>query len=175
MWPLTYDSVDWPFLAFCPSGDAAEAGMILEPAVRSMMCTSGICYCCDNVTSSSFYLVSDGEDSWWTMSWKECGRRRLCRKSRYCPDIYLLRLSRTTKCLFQNKWSPDWNLRPRSLERETEVLTIWIRNSVTWKFVINAERRRRSWPTRTLTHWGRVTQICVFNTRLFSLHNTLNL
>jgi len=25
----------------------------------------------------------------------------------------------------------------------------------------------------TLTHWGRVTQICVFNTRLFSLHNTL--
>ena len=25
-----------------------------------------------------------------------------------------------------------------------------------------------------LTHWGRVTQICVFNTRLFSLHNTLN-
>ena len=27
---------------------------------------------------------------------------------------------------------------------------------------------------RVLTHWGRVTQICVFNTRLFSLHNTLN-
>ena len=26
-----------------------------------------------------------------------------------------------------------------------------------------------------LTHWRRVTQICVFNTRLFSLHNTLNL
>ena len=26
----------------------------------------------------------------------------------------------------------------------------------------------------TLTHWGRLTQICVFNTRLFSLHNTLN-
>ena len=26
----------------------------------------------------------------------------------------------------------------------------------------------------TLTHWGWVTQICVFNTRLFSLHNTLN-
>ena len=26
-----------------------------------------------------------------------------------------------------------------------------------------------------LTHWGRVTRICVFNTRLFSLHNTLNL
>ena len=26
-----------------------------------------------------------------------------------------------------------------------------------------------------LTHWGRVTQICVFNTRLFSLHNTLKL
>ena len=26
-----------------------------------------------------------------------------------------------------------------------------------------------------LTHWGRVTQICVFNTSLFSLHNTLNL
>ena len=25
-----------------------------------------------------------------------------------------------------------------------------------------------------LTHWGRMTQICVFNTRLFSLHNTLN-
>jgi hypothetical protein len=25
-----------------------------------------------------------------------------------------------------------------------------------------------------LTHWGRVTRICVFNTRLFSLHNTLN-
>ena len=25
-----------------------------------------------------------------------------------------------------------------------------------------------------LTHWGRVTQICLFNTRLFSLHNTLN-
>ena len=25
-----------------------------------------------------------------------------------------------------------------------------------------------------LTHWGRVTQICVFNTRLFSLRNTLN-
>ena len=25
-----------------------------------------------------------------------------------------------------------------------------------------------------LTHWGRVTQICVFNTRFFSLHNTLN-
>ena len=25
-----------------------------------------------------------------------------------------------------------------------------------------------------LTHWGRVTQICVFNTRLFSLHNTRN-
>ena len=25
-----------------------------------------------------------------------------------------------------------------------------------------------------LTHWGRVTQICVVNTRLFSLHNTLN-
>ena len=25
-----------------------------------------------------------------------------------------------------------------------------------------------------LTHWGRVVQICVFNTRLFSLHNTLN-
>ena len=25
-----------------------------------------------------------------------------------------------------------------------------------------------------LTHWGRVTQICVFNTRLFSLHSTLN-
>ena len=25
-----------------------------------------------------------------------------------------------------------------------------------------------------LTQWGRVTQICVFNTRLFSLHNTLN-
>ena len=25
-----------------------------------------------------------------------------------------------------------------------------------------------------LTHWGRVTQICVFNTRLFSLHNILN-
>ena len=25
-----------------------------------------------------------------------------------------------------------------------------------------------------LTNWGRVTQICVFNTRLFSLHNTLN-
>ena len=25
-----------------------------------------------------------------------------------------------------------------------------------------------------LTHLGRVTQICVFNTRLFSLHNTLN-
>ena len=25
-----------------------------------------------------------------------------------------------------------------------------------------------------LTHSGRVTQICVFNTRLFSLHNTLN-
>ena len=25
-----------------------------------------------------------------------------------------------------------------------------------------------------LTHWGRVTQICVFNTRLFSLHNALN-
>ena len=27
---------------------------------------------------------------------------------------------------------------------------------------------------RVLTHWGRMTQICVFNTRLFSLHNTLN-
>ena len=27
---------------------------------------------------------------------------------------------------------------------------------------------------RYLTHWGRVKQICVFNTRLFSLHNTLN-
>ena len=26
----------------------------------------------------------------------------------------------------------------------------------------------------TLTHWGRVTEICVFNTRLFFLHNTLN-
>ena len=26
-----------------------------------------------------------------------------------------------------------------------------------------------------LTHWGWMTQICVFNTRLFSLHNTLNL
>ena len=26
----------------------------------------------------------------------------------------------------------------------------------------------------SLTHWGRVTQICVFKTRLFSLHNTLN-
>ena len=25
-----------------------------------------------------------------------------------------------------------------------------------------------------LTHWGRVTQICVFKTRFFSLHNTLN-
>ena len=25
-----------------------------------------------------------------------------------------------------------------------------------------------------LTHWGLVTQFCVFNTRLFSLHNTLN-
>ena len=25
-----------------------------------------------------------------------------------------------------------------------------------------------------LTHWGRVKQICVFNTRLFSLHSTLN-
>ena len=25
-----------------------------------------------------------------------------------------------------------------------------------------------------LTHWGRLTQICVFNTRLFSLHNILN-
>ena len=25
-----------------------------------------------------------------------------------------------------------------------------------------------------LTHWGRMTQICVFNTRLFSLHITLN-
>ena len=25
-----------------------------------------------------------------------------------------------------------------------------------------------------LTHWGQVTQICVFNTRLFSLQNTLN-
>ena len=31
-------------------------------------------------------------------------------------------------------------------------------------------------PTRSIsTHWGRVTQICVFNTRLFSLHKTLNL
>ena len=28
--------------------------------------------------------------------------------------------------------------------------------------------------TSRLTHWGRVTQIYVFNTRLFSLHNTLN-
>ena len=27
---------------------------------------------------------------------------------------------------------------------------------------------------RSLTHWGWVTQICVFNTRLSSLHNTLN-
>ena len=27
---------------------------------------------------------------------------------------------------------------------------------------------------QNLIHWGRVTQICVFNTRLFSLHNTLN-
>ena len=26
-----------------------------------------------------------------------------------------------------------------------------------------------------LTHWGWVTQICVFNMRLFSLHNILNL
>ena len=25
-----------------------------------------------------------------------------------------------------------------------------------------------------LRHWGRVRQICLFNTRLFSLHNTLN-
>ena len=31
-----------------------------------------------------------------------------------------------------------------------------------------------SQPSMSLTHWGRVTQICVFNTRLFSLHNTLN-
>ena len=36
------------------------------------------------------------------------------------------------------------------------------------------------WPNKintinpSLTHWGRVTQICVFNTRLFSLHNTLS-
>jgi len=29
-------------------------------------------------------------------------------------------------------------------------------------------------PASYLTHWGRVTQICVFNTRSFSLHNTLN-
>ena len=29
--------------------------------------------------------------------------------------------------------------------------------------------------TMYLTHWGRVTQLCVFNTRLFSLQNTLNL
>ena len=28
--------------------------------------------------------------------------------------------------------------------------------------------------TVVLTHWERMTQICVFNTRLFSLHNTLN-
>ena len=28
--------------------------------------------------------------------------------------------------------------------------------------------------SRKLTHWGRVTQICIFNTRLFSLHNTLS-
>ena len=27
---------------------------------------------------------------------------------------------------------------------------------------------------RLLTHWGQVTQICVFNTRLFSLHSILN-
>ena len=36
---------------------------------------------------------------------------------------------------------------------------------------------RVRWNTKSkqsLTHWGRVTQICVFNTLLFSLHNTLN-
>ena len=32
----------------------------------------------------------------------------------------------------------------------------------------------QQWRKRVLTHWGRVMQICVFNTRLFSLHNTLN-
>ena len=40
----------------------------------------------------------------------------------------------------------------------------------------DASSREDSWkPTViVLTHWGRMTQICVFNTRLFSLHNTLN-
>ena len=33
---------------------------------------------------------------------------------------------------------------------------------------------KNSSDSQVLTHWGRVTQICVFNTRLFSLHNILN-
>jgi hypothetical protein len=38
-WPLTYDFVDWPFLPFFSSDDAAEAGMIIEPKTRSRPAT----------------------------------------------------------------------------------------------------------------------------------------
>ena len=47
-------------------------------------------------------------------------------------------------------------------------------NFNSWFLFDSASLVVRKYSTKILTHWGRVTQICVFNTRLFSLHNTLN-
>ena len=56
-------------------------------------------------------------------------------------------------------------VRKQSIDTNLENVFL-IMSKVWWKI------QAVSW--LSLTHWGRVTQICVFNTRLFSLHNTLN-
>ena len=78
-----------------------------------------------------------------------------------------------TKRLGQMPWC-----RPKRTEERGDRL---IRNVATFLHVYTVSVPKRAAPfmasnlTRpTLTHWGRVKHICVFNTRLFSLHNILN-
>ena len=84
-----------------------------------------------------------------------------------------------TCCVHIQGWSSPWGLKVNTASYFSRLSSSYLSlNSLLptsnmcqcW----NILRRRKMCCVFTLTHWGRVTQICVFNTRLFSLHNTLN-
>ena len=61
------------------------------------------------------------------------------------------------------------------IEQTHKILScVWIFFSSVQQFPVSLDSLLTWVRISVLTHWGRMTQICVFNTRLFSLQNTLN-
>ena len=104
-------------------------------------------------------------------------QQRIWKKLAHCRVLFEERISLGNRAYYANQ--DLFKIKPLTRNSKLQIYKTLVRPIITyacetWVLKENIKTKLRVFERNVLTHWGRVTQICVFNTRSFSLHNTLN-